>query len=1338
MKVKILVCLMAFLAATFSSRAETVAPYTETFEDVNVSEIGFHPKGWGHIMYSTSYYRATYTLVTDQADSPYLTCKQYYTYDAYRDCLVSPRVTGKTTLQVKKTTDDGQVKFYTVTESSTGTLSYGSQITPDTAPELTDEFQTYEFTSLAPGTRIAIWAHNAAFKNFTAESADVVLFEQLAVTVVLSETSPAFTGTSGSNRTLALTESGDYTITFKVTLNNKGEVDYDTSTDNYTLTLKIGAEEIETVTIKAQSIPAGSSVSDYYTFELNGNETSGKVNYYIYENVDGKNYNDYDFINNVIPWHSEFLMQESATTTSSVYNVKNGSTYDFGSITEDATHKYYIHNTGTAPLTFEMTVSDGFTATLPQGNEVAAGSNVPVEFGISTESYGPKSGTLTFSTNDKSVASFMINLKGNVLDPDVYWENFAEGKLPNDMISEGNWAFSKTTTAGYAQNQYSTVSKLILPKLRVSEDEEMLIKASRSSSYYPPTFKIYKSADRNNWELVGDFGGDVTSEYSTTNYVDINISGVEAGEWYFAIEGAYLRIGEIYGFHRAQLDYDLVVTAQTVPAQGEVNSSFSTQMTVRNVGPALTADSYKAVLYVDGTAVGTAETMNLTAGGSQTFNFTHVPHAAGSEIPVEMKLEYLADGSVMATSAPATIAISEEVMRGELVMGEKTNIKQNKSIIYGYSKYNWGDVLYPASSIPVENGTKITRIAFHATYTGSPKGNVKVWIENTDLEKITDKWTDPEEEPTLVLEDYTFEKDTDNEEALVLDFSDNPFVYTGQNLRMRFKTEMSTQSSLNWYVDSKTGTCYYNYESSDRNSTTLYSVSAPVVYFSIIAEPIEVSGTVTGKDDEPVNGAKVTVKSGDVEYYAESNESGEYSVTLMKALEGYSVNVTAPGYFDYSSPIDITEGSLTHDVQLIEAKGLFIPAVAIPTAGMVNYPLNIKATVENCEPTATPAYTVNLYVDGVKAATIEGEELAGNTPDRTNEAAQKEYTFKYVPRNDGEFEVYVTVEWGLDEEAQSYASESGMLSVAPESAEGEVTVGHKTGYSQYTPMYVWETNWSQSETCYSPETLGLPAGAEIRKLTYRGYFNPSPTYLTDDIEFTVWMKNSSEPMADGQIFNKEDMTEVYTGTQHFEYAGSQNEPVVLLEFELDNPIQYDGGYLYVMFESDAAYGRNIYFEVDNSEKSYYRTKQSSGATETVMPVVTIGFDHLKIYSGTVAEDTAERKAIEGALVTIISGDVEYSALTDATGYFEIPVVQHTLDFTVRVEHPEYLTFTENIEDLDAPATHLLVKNVVSVEGIENRFEGLDPDQPMYNIYGIRVDADYRGVVIQNGRKYILK
>ena len=70
-----------------------------------------------------------------------------------------------------------------------------------------------------------------------------------------------------------------------------------------------------------------------------------------------------------------------------------------------------------------------------------------------------------------------------------------------------------------------------------------------------------------------------------------------------------------------------------------------------------------------------------------------------------------------------------------------------------------------------------------------------------------------------------------------------------------------------------------------------------------------------------------------------------------------------------------------------------------------------------------------------------------------------------------------------------------------------------------------------------------------------------------------------------------------------------------------------------------------------------------------------------------------------------------------------------------VEHPdgtvEVLTeFMLEAMDLSSPP----------FDGIGNTraYRALDPSQPMYNILGIQVDANYKGVVIQDGRKYILR
>lgn len=1339
---QLMLCLFALLSGVAVLHAEVISPYSEDFSGVDVTVTNFHPKGWGHFN-SNSYYKATYKLITEGDNAPYLTCEQYYPYEAYKDCLVSPAVSGKVTIDAKlldASSDYNGIRFFEFTKNSYGNFVLGAEIEPDeSSPSInTETFSTLEFSNLKEGTYLGIRGHKVAFGNFTAESADVVLLEQLEISMSISETVPAFTGTNANNRTLALPESGDYSITFKVTLTNKGEVDYDSSTPNYTLTLQIGDDEIETVAI-IDDIPAGQSVTNYYTFNLNGNSNSGKVQYYIIENVDGKEDFDYDSIANFIPWHSEFYLLKT-TYDSSSNRISTGSTFNFGSVQEATSQTYYIYNDGTAPLTFSMSVSDGFSASIADNvTELAAEEMVPVTFTINADEFGPKTGTLEFETNATNVEKYVLNLAGNVLDPAVYYESFDSNKLPDDMITESNyWQFS----GGVAQNTYSTEARLILPKLTVAEGDELLITAARtsSSSYYYPSLKVYKSADRKEWELVGEFGSvDIPSSYSGSNFINLSLTDVPAGDWYLAFDGAYIKIDEIYGFKRAQLDYDVAVTAETVPETAEVNSAYSASLSVRNVGPALTADQYKAKLIVGGDVVAVAESVDLAKGSSATFDFKYTPHAVGDDLPVAMQLEYLSSGAVMTQSSEASLTISEEVMRSEVVVGTKKTDK-HKNSIYGASKYIWSDLLYKADYIGIDAGTQINKIAFVGDAAGN-KGDIKVWIENTDMNSLTNKWSDPEIDPYLDLKGFELPSATD-QEVFVLDLSGKPFEYTGQNIRIRIKGIWEKTGTIQLYYDNTVGSAYYDYESSDRTSTTLYNSQLPVAYISIAAEPIVVSGVVTGKDEAPVADAKVTVKSGNVEYYGTSAENGEYTVMLLKAISGYSVNVSVDGYFDYSADIDVTEGSLTHDVQLIEAKGLYLSAVSIPTDAVVNYPVTATATVENCENTAATTYSVNLYVGGVVVASAEGIELEANTPDRSNPASSAEYTLTFVPHAEGDFDAYIAVEWGEEEAPEAYSSNIVEISVVEEVSEGMVIVGEPNSTSTNIPMSPFYF-YSQSEASYSPEQLGLPAGAELLSLTYMGYYNPG-MYNPFDAAVKVWLKNSEEKLPEAEIFNTDGMTLVYDSEISFTTIGSAASHDILMNLTLSEPFKYEGGYLYVMI-STVANGSNMYYETDKTAEAYYRTGTTQAnlegktASKGEMPVVRITFDNKRFYTGQVVLKD-DKTPVENARVTLSSDGVEYSGTTDSDGRFEIVVIQHTLTYSLRVEHPLYVTHTAADVDLSSPAYVELSTNLLGVENVivDDENVKFNPELPMYDIMGRRVSEKYRGVVIQNGHKFNLK
>jgi hypothetical protein len=68
-----------------------------------------------------------------------------------------------------------------------------------------------------------------------------------------------------------------------------------------------------------------------------------------------------------------------------------------------------------------------------------------------------------------------------------------------------------------------------------------------------------------------------------------------------------------------------------------------------------------------------------------------------------------------------------------------------------------------------------------------------------------------------------------------------------------------------------------------------------------------------------------------------------------------------------------------------------------------------------------------------------------------------------------------------------------------------------------------------------------------------------------------------------------------------------------------------------------------------------------------------------------------------------------------------------------------MTFS-NIEfaDADAQAYELTFDYTTGIDSIHNSQFTIDSDATMYNTAGQRVGRNYKGVVIQNGNKYIVK
>ena len=147
-----------------------------------------------------------------------------------------------------------------------------------------------------------------------------------------------------------------------------------------------------------------------------------------------------------------------------------------------------------------------------------------------------------------------------------------------------------------------------------------------------------------------------------------------------------------------------------------------------------------------------------------------------------------------------------------------------------------------------------------------------------------------------------------------------------------------------------------------------YAKKKPVLYAQVVTSK-EVAGTVTDADtQQPIEGANVRLSSGDVYYEAETDDQGQYSLTVYQASLDYTLSVTAPGYVDATREIGVLGNgtTFTEDAALQSIKTVS----GVVTDAVTNEPLaDVTVTVAAADDIkliattdATGAYSVSIDV----------------------------------------------------------------------------------------------------------------------------------------------------------------------------------------------------------------------------------------------------------------------------------------------------------------------------------------------------------------------------------------
>lgn len=907
-------------------------PISTTAHDFKVGS------GWGHLVNkytvysdwygSTDYYVNYEFSSSDGRDgsgtlkvgSQYIGDEDSYDMGNVNDLIVTPAITGKSSIYVKKSfswSTSSSIKFYSVTLED-GKYKKGDEIEVE-VPTISDDWVEVKLPE-QNNQYIGIRAQNLLLDDFAADKADIQLQKSLLITKV------DYKGKSEVD----CDAEGNFPISYEVSITNNGDVDLTEGTEGYSLSVKnYGKELIFTQPLKG-NLAVGASTTVTVTGTVNYAKYPNRNRFDVYEDLTNT-YKPGSWIE-PIPYKPVLTMRDSND------KIENGNaTYAWGMVKESTDKTFEIRNDGPAPLKLtSVVVPEGFTTSLAA--PLTLEGHTKQQFTITMPATTPGIYSGEFKVSAEGVDDFKFNVSATVLDPSKYYVNFNDNKIPEGSYVEEGWKVdqrdSESSDNPYllANGSQDTDNKFVTPLLKVAQGEKMTVDVARTNYYTGGDgvyLNIYYSADRTNWTLARKITADELSDERAVNYTHYYsklktfvIDNIPAGNYYIGFGAGYTAIDNVYGFEKVDVAHDLMLAASYMPKTAVVNNAYTATATLRNINAKEeAADSYTASLYVDGEVVATAPAQAIASGADAGFTFSYTPHKVGA---VEAYIEFknAADNYVV-TTEKVSVDVKEELPVGTVTVGNgKTSANRTGIAFYdGNSDGAHIDNLYKAEMLTkygIAKGTKITSV----TYTGtcSQDREVKVfdltaYVGTVDAAKFEAGKGYESLQKVNVYTDKTINFVDGNTYTTTITLPE-PIVWDGTSaIRVLTYVKADKYVNVKFNADDENKTSYYGNGMLGDESASYSEYSTAVAEFGFQTEPSVMSGKVTWKN-KAVAGATVTLTSGDVIYTGASDEEGAYSINVIQNDKKYNLTVAAPGYIDYAEKdVDLSQ-SINKDIAL--------------------------------------------------------------------------------------------------------------------------------------------------------------------------------------------------------------------------------------------------------------------------------------------------------------------------------------------------------------------------------------------------------------------------------------
>lgn len=1283
--------LLGLFFGAVSAQADNVSPYAFDFnETISTTAHDFKAApGWGHVVhsyyddeeYETVYVSYTY-CPTDGIDGTGALkigsqkLGSGWSQQAVNDMLVTPLVTGASSIYVKQTSSNGSIKFYTVTKDG-AKYTRGSEIELEATPELSaDDWVKVEIPAQAEGAYIGIRGENVLVDNFAADNADIELTKAMKVDKVTN------LGTSEPD----CNADGKFTISYAVKYTNVGDVTLTPGMENYSLSIVNYSHSNAVVATMpvAKTLAVGEQTTDTLTAEVDYATYPSRNRYDVMENLTQTT--------NYGTWLEPVAYAPGMQVRSSNGRIDAGESFAYGMINEPAQKEFVIRSTGAAPLNVTaIDVPQGFTTNVETPFTVAAHKDTTFVLTLSADTPGIFAGDVV--VKGEGVDDFSFAVSGTVLDPTKYFEPFATEDVPTGMVLGDSWKVSARDYSGN-DNPYlasngtrGQETLLITPLLKVAEGEKMTVDVARSNYYQDGDdvfLKVYYSTDRQNWTLAKTISSDELSSQravSSTYYYGVLktfvVDNIPAGNYYIGFGAGYTCVDNIYGFERVAVAHDLMTTAKKLPSVAVVNNKYEAQLTVKNLNTeAEAADSYAVALYVDGDSVAAAQTSDIAAGAEASFDLAYTPHAAGT-VKVYAQLKNLTDGYTLTTDT-VDVTVSEEKAVSELVVGAESSKETNKVFYFYYADNAEGglcDFIYTPEMLTqfgLKAGDKIAGVSFagvpqssktmqqmHQTFSYGMV-DADSYVAGEGLDALT----------TVTLNDGgNVELDETKDyvsnitlpEALVWDGTSAIRFYT------YVKSDARSYGNVKYPVDANYST--FNYKSGTGSSWS--TSTTPVVTFSIQKEPTAITGVVKS-GDTPVADAAVTLTSDDVIYSGKTNAEGAYDVPVIQTEKTYTLTVTADGYVPYTEEGISLADSVVRNITLKKTTATVEGAVVYRNAGVAG--ATVSLTSGELSYTATTTDEGAFSVADVKAGVKYEVKVAA---DKFNSYAdsvfvEADVTLDPIELSKPDVQVYGQVKWGatpLEGVLVEYTTADNVKDSVFTDAEGKYAFADLKADSAYTICAVDTTGeFNLSDTV----SVNTDVDAEQNfSLTIKPI-----TITIDETGYTTFSYKRAlnfAELTDLKAYAVTGITDNYTNLA--EVAEAPAHTGVLLQGAA-------GTYTLTPVETAAAVENNLL--VATTDAAFTISADSVG----------------KAWTLTNDEYNTYFTSVEGTVVPQGGAYLEYESA--------------------------------------APAI-FLSQAAAGIHGVSTPAQGVvDYSKPVFNLAGQQVGKTYKGVVIQNGKKIIVK